>query len=490
MTIERYNEILNSSEFQKELKSKLDHLRDQLRSGSASVMVGVGFSKNAEKDEDVEIKDWTGLARVFYKEIHGHEASKEDPSLADPIKLASILTSNKGHGYIDVLLERILPDNKIRPGKLHEELVELSWADIYTTNYDTLLERATPPEAYNIVKGENDILHKEHPRIIKLHGSFPDVKPYVIDEKDYINYYRNHPKITNEIRGTLIRNELYLIGFSGDDPNFKSWVTWLENECEGQTFAPIYLFDVTEAPISETELLYKKSYHIEIIPKPTNIQDISEYFEFIFRYLSKKHIESKREWDISVSYEQLRKIRNFKFSGNGFSNNINESELTNLIETYRNIRETYPGWAFLRLSQFENGFEHLFDYEITEVEQLINRIPDESLLDLVYEFEWRLRKSFYPISLLPWLVSKCEEIINNLEETDFNDNAKLQSIAIALLSHYRITFDVEAFNSLLRKLISAILSSDTNEIINRFRYEMALQAISLMDYDKAFDILN
>jgi len=109
---------------------------------------------------------------------------------------------------------------------------------------------------------------------------------------------------------------------------------------------------------------------------------------------------------------------------------------------------------------------------------------------LVYEFEWRLRKSFYPISLLPWLVSKCEEIINNLEETDFNDNAKLQSIAIALLSHYRITFDVEAFNSLLRKLISAILSSDTNEIINRFRYEMALQAISLMDYDKAFDILN
>ena len=78
----------------------------------------------------------------------------------------------------------------------------------------------------------------------------------------------------------------------------------------------------------------------------------------------------------------------------------------------------------------------------------------------------------------------------DLEESDFNDNTKLQSIAIALLSHYRITFDVEAFDSISRKLISAILSSDSDEIINRFRYEMALRAISSMNYDKAYDILN
>ena len=53
MTIERYNEILNSNEFQIELRSKLDHLRDLLRSGRASVMVGSGFSKNAQMEEGV-----------------------------------------------------------------------------------------------------------------------------------------------------------------------------------------------------------------------------------------------------------------------------------------------------------------------------------------------------------------------------------------------------------------------------------------------------
>lgn len=67
MTIERYNEILNSSEFQKELRPKLDHLRDLLRSGRASVMVGAGFSKNAQMEEGVDIKDWNGLAQIFIK---------------------------------------------------------------------------------------------------------------------------------------------------------------------------------------------------------------------------------------------------------------------------------------------------------------------------------------------------------------------------------------------------------------------------------------
>lgn len=65
MTIERYNEILNSNEFQIELRSKLDHLRDLLRSGRASVMVGSGFSKNAQMEEGVDVKDWNGLARNY-----------------------------------------------------------------------------------------------------------------------------------------------------------------------------------------------------------------------------------------------------------------------------------------------------------------------------------------------------------------------------------------------------------------------------------------
>ena len=135
MTIERYNEILNSNEFQIELRSKLDHLRDLLRSGRASVMVGSGFSKNAQMEEGVDVKDWNGLAQIFYKIAYGHEPSDKDLKLREPIELASRVTSLHGHDFMDSLLEKILPDGKISPGKLHKELVKLPWADIYTTNY-------------------------------------------------------------------------------------------------------------------------------------------------------------------------------------------------------------------------------------------------------------------------------------------------------------------------------------------------------------------
>ena len=93
MTIERYNEILNSNEFQIELRSKLDHLRDLLRSGRASVMVGSGFSKNAQMEEGVDVKDWNGLAQIFYKIAYGHEPSDKDLKLREPIELASRVTS-------------------------------------------------------------------------------------------------------------------------------------------------------------------------------------------------------------------------------------------------------------------------------------------------------------------------------------------------------------------------------------------------------------
>ena len=217
---------------------------------------------------------------------------------------------------------------------------------------------------------------------------------------------------------------------------------------------------------------------------------IPEYFSFIFKYLNEKKEEINNDWKISVSYDILRKVRTFKFSGVNFSNEINETELANLINIYRGIRESYPGWAFLPLSQFENGFENLFDYEISEVEQLIKRIPKESLVDFLYEFEWRLRKAFYPLSILPWFVAKCETVMSDVEESDFTSNKKLQTIAVALLSHYRLTFDIQSFNTLSSKLLSGILCSGSRELVNRFRYETALQAVYLMDYGHVLEILN
>lgn len=487
MTEERYTQLLNSAEVQNELKPKLDHLRDLLNNGQASVMVGAGFSKNAEKEDGVCMADWKGLAKIFYRKVYGIEPKDDN---LNPIELASKVTAKYGREYIDELLERTLPDDKIYPGKLHQELVELSWADIYTTNYDTLLERADSSVFYKLVKGEDDILQKIGPRIIKLHGSFPDTKPYVINEEDYLDYEDNHPKLVNEIRSTLIRTRLYLIGFSGDDPNFKRWLNWLKRVSKDINRVPINQFDTSGNPIAEADLIHKEYTGINVISMLNLFKNIPEYFSFIFRYLNEKQDEINLDWKISVSYDLLRKVRTFKISEGNFYDTVNETELVNLIEIYRNIRESYPGWAFLPLSQFESGFEDLFDYEISEAQQLVKRLNKDSLVDFIYEFEWRLRKAFYPISILPWFVSKCETLIKDADESDFINNEKLQTIAVALLNHYRLTFDIKSFDAISGKLASGILCSNSTELINRFRYETALQAVSQMDYERTLETLN
>ena len=43
------------------IKMKLDNIRNYLSYGNASVMVGAGFSRNADMDETVSMKDWNSF---------------------------------------------------------------------------------------------------------------------------------------------------------------------------------------------------------------------------------------------------------------------------------------------------------------------------------------------------------------------------------------------------------------------------------------------
>jgi len=66
----------------------------------------------------------------------------------------------------------------------------LPWADVLTTNYDTLLERAASGSArgYGIVRREGDLSGLRAPGIIKLHGTIEDDADLVITEEDCRRY--------------------------------------------------------------------------------------------------------------------------------------------------------------------------------------------------------------------------------------------------------------------------------------------------------------
>ena len=66
------------------------------------------------------------------------------------------------------------------------DLLELPSADVLTTNWDTLLERACESAvdySYEVVRTEADLTYAKSPRIVKLHGAVGDAGPLIFAKR-------------------------------------------------------------------------------------------------------------------------------------------------------------------------------------------------------------------------------------------------------------------------------------------------------------------
>ena len=233
----------------------IDQIRERLwcgrEIGQAAVMVGAGFSRNAEKFSP-NIPDfplWNQLAGQIYdclylrsKTLDLREREVEIARLG-PLRLASEYEIIFGRQALDDLLIKTIPDNQYLPGKLHKLLLSLPWSDIFTTNYDTLLEKTTPfihDRKYDTILTPSDIPGRMKPRIVKLHGSFPSHRPFIFTEEDYRTYPRKFAPFVNIVQQSIMENVFCLIGFSGEDPNFLHWIGWVRDNL-GESIRFIYL---------------------------------------------------------------------------------------------------------------------------------------------------------------------------------------------------------------------------------------------------------
>jgi hypothetical protein len=158
------------------------------------------------------------------KRIYGDHA---DDAPKDPLRLAEEFRTYLGQAALLEFLREHVPDASWHPGPLHVALMKLPWAEILTTNYDTLLERAS--DRHEVVEDAADLALVRGPRVIKLHGSINKNTRLVITEEDYRTYPSRSAAFVNTARQVFIENELCLLGFSGDDPNFLQWSGWIRD---------------------------------------------------------------------------------------------------------------------------------------------------------------------------------------------------------------------------------------------------------------------
>ncbi|MEM9274937.1 MAG: SIR2 family protein [Cyanobacteria bacterium P01_F01_bin.143] len=202
-------------------------------------MVGSGFSCNADKISPTspDFPLWGTLTEKMKKDL----PSDGIPKNLDALMLASAYEQIFGRQKLEEFLIKSIPDKQHKPGRLHELLLSLPWSDVFTTNYDTLLERTFIfDRKYDVIYNPSDIPGRIKPRIIKLHGSFDSYRPFIFTQEDYESYPKKFAPFVNTVQQSIMENAFCLIGFSGDDRNFLKWIEWVRTNLNEYS-PPIYL---------------------------------------------------------------------------------------------------------------------------------------------------------------------------------------------------------------------------------------------------------
>ncbi|MDE7025453.1 MAG: SIR2 family protein [Paramuribaculum sp.] len=452
------------------MRMKLNQIRSFLDLRKASVMVGAGFSKNAAMGENVRMKDWSELCEDFYTALYDSKPSDRDFRLKSALRLAQQIESTMGRIALDEIIKNSLPNASISPGYLHELLVSLNWRDIFTTNYDSLLEEAAVKayRHYNVVTSKDSLIYQPHPRIVKLHGSFPDNRPFIITEEDYRTYPERFPEFVNTIRQALIETQFCLIGFSGDDPNFLSWLGWFR-DIMGNQMLPIYMIYVGSRPHdSEVKLLsYRK---VEPIITKDISEDPVEAMDFILSYVGNKFRKDEK-WNGKISISPS-----------------NKDALKKSIPEMRKIRESYPDWIILPADKIENEFNDCRS-EFAFIGNGFLELEDADKMDFLYEYTWRLQTSFMPSWLnTKWYVTALQEIMDRYDSIDTKEKKKADYLSVALLQIYRIIGD-ERFKTHLQ-LIRKRISPNNASLHRKLNYEETLWLISHCEFSDLEKVLD
>lgn len=478
---EEYKSKLNAN-----VKTRLEHIRRFVFTGQASVMVGAGFSKNGKTTDKAGMKDWNELAKVFYKKLYCQEPTDSDLKFVSPIRLASMIEATFGKKVLDELIENTLSPSNLKPSYLHEALLSVPWHDVFTTNYDTLLENSSAASSYTLVENKESLLYSVSPRIIKLHGSFRHTHPYIITEEDYRTYPKLHPEMVNTVRQALVENLFCLIGFSGNDPNFLSWLGWLR-DVMGNNQTPVYMIAYDKnIHISNISLLNQLNINVinldGCLENGKKFCDIQEALDFLLTYL----VDDKTETDSYSKKPKETKSSIFEASKllHDVWNMKNEKDfeitLKKCSEELEDIRKKYPDWIVIPHDYYA-GFD-----DTTSIFPNMNfdfiDIKEEIRVKFLYELDFRLDVSFTPKSV-SWYMAALENIKIDWDKRPPLYVDLMLSLKVSLLSIYRQKCDKKHFVSLCRELEDFYELMD-ERTQNRFYLEKCLASLYELNYIK------
>ena len=391
-------------------------------------MVGSGFSRNADpvSPQASPMPNWAQLAGALCEPLYPHDISRREAALAEAsgtsgfLRLAQEYQVAFGPGDLNARIRSLVPDTDYRPGDLHTRLLKLPWAEVFSTNWDTLLERACADvleRSYDVVRSPAEIPFTTRPRIVKLHGSFPSHSPFVFTEEDYRTFPKQFAPFVNLVQQAMMETIFCLVGFSGDDPNFLHWSGWVRDNL-GDAAPKTYLVGWLELSNHRRRMLEARNVmpiDLSALPQATKWpRHLRQRYatEWFIAALELGRPSSPARWPkprevkpTPASYlEPLPELLGAEPVLEPWSPRSREmkgelSELTAAVETWRANRLLYPGWLIApeqvrsRLWEYARSWSSTFRdlAALGQVERLL----------AVSEYAWRIERSLMPLVGIP-----------------------------------------------------------------------------------------
>ena len=492
-------------------------------------MVGSGFSKSALKTrpDAAELPMWHELALQMNNKLYPpsdqrrvNDDSTEAISTSHFLNLAQEYETAFGRSDLHHFLQQQIRDEDFRPAESHFRLLRLPWHDVFTTNWDTLLERArahVEDRPYSVIRDMNEIPLAHRPRIVKLHGSLPAQYPLIFTEEDYRTYPTRFAPLVNTVQQAMMETVFCLIGFSANDPNFLKWSGWVRDNL--RTSAPkIYLagwFDLS--PHRRRMLEEREVVPIDLArhpkarewPEPLRHRYATEW---LLHTLERGRPYDVTNWPSPSSHKgpairdclqpvmevTSEQPREESTAPREISPSDLQDSVRDTLKIWKHNRMLYPGWIVLPAGESRSTLKMRTDSWEHHILKSLSSLSPVERLNSVRELIWRRELLLDPISedlesaADRTLVSvNCQDrTIDEIADSQVDWNAVREAwrtVALALITPARFRFQLDLFTKRIQALEPFV--NDDPDVENRIHHERCLWAMYSLDFEALHGLL-
>ncbi len=241
--------------------------------GTAALFIGAGMSR------DCGFVNWQGLLCDCAKEL------KLDLHKEHDLVAVAQYYLNRRHGDRSNL-NRILKnefDRPVKATKNHEIIGRIPISTIWTTNFDSLIERSLKKanKIVDIKSRDQDLAITKTDRdvvLYKMHGDIARPDEIIICKEDYERYAIRHPILQNALQSDLVSMTFLFLGFSFRDPNLDYMFGYLHSLLEDSKHEHYAIMrSVRDNHAIENKEERRSHYEYEKNKQDLQIQELQRY---------------------------------------------------------------------------------------------------------------------------------------------------------------------------------------------------------------------